>query len=120
MHTSKPCLQCGEPVSGRADKKFCDDLCRSNFNNKLNSDCTAEMRNINNILRRNRRILDSLVKPDGKSKVPRINLADQGFNFRFYTHTYTTRRGAEYRLCYDYGYMPVENDCILIVHWGKE
>src|SRR6187401_1169737 len=117
MNATRTCQECGEILKGRADKKFCDDACRSNFNNKANSDCTAEMRNINNILRRNRRILDSVVRADGKGKIPRINLADKGFNFRFYTHTYTTRRGTEYKLCYDYGYMPVENDYVLVVRW---
>ena len=119
MNPEKPCLACGEPVKGRADKKFCDDLCRSNYNNKLNSDSTAEIRNINNILRRNRRILDSLVKNDGKTRVLQMNLADRGFNFRFYTHTRLNPLGNEFRLCYDYGYM-LENDQVLVVKWESE
>ena len=78
------------------------------------------MRNIKNILRKNRRILDALVKDDGKGKISRMKLADQGFNFNFFTHTYTTRKGTQYKLCYDYGYLPVENDFIIVVRWGKE
>ena len=38
------CLNCESPTKGRSDKKFCTDLCRSQFNNqrkksqKMNSD----------------------------------------------------------------------------------
>ena len=120
MHTDKSCRECGQTLQGRADKKFCDDQCRSNFNNRIYSDYDVGMRNINSILRRNRRILIAMVKAEGKAKVPKVKLADKGFNFRFFTHTYTTRRGTEYRLCYDYGYMPVENDYVLVVKWGGE
>jgi len=52
----KKCAECGDEFIGRADKKFCSDQCRSAFNNKLNSDHSQFMRNVNNILRKNRRI----------------------------------------------------------------
>ncbi|WP_315824342.1 hypothetical protein [Paraflavitalea speifideaquila] len=52
------CPACGKPVKGRADKRFCDDYCRNNYNNQLNSDSVNYVRNVNNILRRNRRILE--------------------------------------------------------------
>jgi hypothetical protein len=29
----KKCLACNKTLRGRADKKFCDDYCRSNYNN---------------------------------------------------------------------------------------
>ncbi len=41
------CVECGEEIKGRADKKFCSDQCRSAFNNRLNSDATNFIRNIN-------------------------------------------------------------------------
>ncbi len=53
----KKCLECGEPLMGKVDKKFCSDACRNAYNNKLNSDSTALMRNINYILRRGRLVL---------------------------------------------------------------
>jgi hypothetical protein len=120
MNATRNCRECGEILKGRADKKFCDDQCRSNYNNKVNSDTTAEMRNINNILRRNRRILDAVVKSEGKVRISRMNLQDKGFNFRYFTQTHTTQRGTLYKLCYDYGYLPVENDYIVVVKWGKD
>ena len=118
--SEKVCLECGEPLKGRADKKFCDDQCRSNYNNKANSDTTAEMRNINNILRKNRRILDSIVKDDGRGTISKVKLQDKGFHFKYFTHTHTTKRGDVYKLCYDYGYLPIENDLIMVLRWAKE
>ena len=54
----KNCLECNKTLKGRVDKKFCSDLCRNSYNNKLNSDTNSYVRNINNILRKNRRILE--------------------------------------------------------------
>ena len=119
MKTEKVCIECGEPIKGRADKKFCDDQCRSNYNNKANSDTTAEMRNINNILRKNRRLLESVVKEDGKGNISKARLHDKGFNFKYHTHTHTTLKGAAFTLCYDYGYKPAENDFIFVMKWDK-
>ena len=41
----KTCLECGEPILGRSDKKFCSDLCRNAYNNKANSDSNNFVRN---------------------------------------------------------------------------
>jgi len=54
---AKPCMACGKPIKGRSDKKFCDDYCRNSYNNDLKSDSNNYVRNINNGLRKNRRIL---------------------------------------------------------------
>ena len=34
----RECLECGEPLKGRVDKKFCSDYCRNSHNNKVNKD----------------------------------------------------------------------------------
>ena len=54
---NKVCLECGEKIVGREDKKFCSDGCRNAYNNKINKDSTNYMRNINNKLRKYYRIL---------------------------------------------------------------
>jgi len=110
----KTCLECDEVIVGRVDKKFCSDLCRIAYNNKLNSDGTNYVRNVNNILRKNRRILLDL-NPEGKSKVSRDKLKGKGFDFRYYTSTYTTKEGAQYFYCYEQGYLPIEKDACLLV-----
>lgn len=110
----KNCLDCGEPIKGRADKKFCSDQCRNNYNNQLNSDSNNYVRNINNILRKNRRILAEL-NPTEKTKVHKKKLLDKGFDFNYITNITTTRTGSIYNFCYEHGYLTLENDFYLLV-----
>lgn len=110
----KICSECGEKIVGRIDKKFCSDQCRNSFNNKLNSDSSSYIKNVNNILRKNRRILATL-NPNGKSKTIKKRLLNKGFNFQYYTNTYTTKTGTIYYFCYEQGYLPLENDYYALV-----
>lgn len=118
METRK-CPECGEKLSGRIDKKFCSDLCRNSFNNKLNSDTNNYVRNVNNILRKNRRILEDLLQGE-KITVPKQKMVDKGFNFSYYTNQNTTRNHHTYTFCYEFGYFPLENDLVLIVKRRKD
>lgn len=110
----KKCLECGEKISGRADKKFCSDACRIDYNNRLNSDANRFVKNINNSLRKNRRILQELNKT-GKSKVKREKLTEKGFDFGLFTSLYKTRDGSMYHFCYEHGYLQVDKDWFLLV-----
>lgn len=114
MSSQNTCLECKEPIVGRSDKKFCSDYCRNAFNNRQNSDSNRLVRNINNILRKNRRVLEKL-NPNEKSKTSRDKMLSLGFNFNYQTHLYTTKTGSNYVFCYEYGYLLLENDEILIV-----
>ncbi len=113
---TKTCLQCGKTLRGRADKKFCDDYCRNNYNNQLKANTNNYVRNINNALGKNRRILESIL-PSDKEKITVLKhrLLQNGFSFKYCTHLLTTQKGT-YFFCYDYGYLPLENDWYLIVH----
>lgn len=110
----KKCLECGEKIIGRADKKFCSDQCRISYNNKLNSDETNHVRNVNNILRKNRRILMEL-NTTGKTRVSRSRLTEKGFDFGFFTSMYITKEGSQYFYCYEQGYLPVDKSYYLLV-----
>jgi hypothetical protein len=110
----KKCMECGAAFSGRADKKFCSDQCRSTHNNRLHGDVNNYIRNINNVLRKNRRILDEL-NPGGKIKVAAARLKEMGFDFRYHTTTYKTRDGVVYYYCYEQGYLPIEKNYFLLV-----
>lgn len=112
--TERYCLDCGEVLHGRADKKFCNDQCRNNYNNQLNSDSYNLVRNINNILKRNRRILEEL-NPTGKTKTTRKKLAAKGLDFDHHTSIYQTQTGKQYIFCYEYGYLFLEGDDVLLV-----
>ncbi|AZB26602.1 MULTISPECIES: hypothetical protein [Chryseobacterium] len=108
------CLECGEKIIGRSDKKFCNDACRNAYNNKQNKDSTNLMRNINNKLRKNYRILTE-VNIDGKTKVAKSKLDSLGFDFDYFTNIKVYKNGSEYKFIYDYGYKLLEEDFILIV-----
>lgn len=109
------CLECGEKIIGRSDKKFCNDGCRNAYNNKQNKDSSNLMRNIQRILRTNHRILSDLKFKDGKTKTTKEKLSNLGFDFNYFTHFKTYKNGAEYRFVFDIGYKFLEAGWILVV-----
>ncbi len=104
----KQCLECEEWISGRADKKFCSDGCRSSYNNRLNSDTQRYIRHINSILRKNRRILEELSRSGRQRKIHRDVLLRKGFSFDYFTSEIPTLDGGRYRYCYDQGYLELD------------
>ena len=113
-NAEKSCLECGEKIIGRADKKFCCDQCRVAYNNRLKSDDTNYMRNVNNALRKNRRVMLEL-NPDGKRKITRDKLSQMGFNFNYHTDIYRTKEGGIYYYCYEQGYLVIDANTLLLV-----
>ncbi|HPH84719.1 MAG TPA: hypothetical protein PLC48_04640 [Ferruginibacter sp.] len=112
----KLCLACNKPVKGRTDKKFCDDVCRNQYHNELKADTNNLMRNINHALGKNRRILEALINEgDEMAKTTKEILLQEGFQFKYITHTYTNKKNSTYFFCYDHGYLPLENDWYLLV-----
>lgn len=110
------CLNCGEVLNGRSDKKFCDNYCRNQFNNQKNGDINNQMRNVNNTLRKNRRILSSILKEgEEMKKVHKDTLIKKGYNFNYLTEIYTTQKGKVYHYVYDMGYLTLGEDWFLIV-----
>ena len=114
------CVACDKPVKGRTDKKFCDDYCRNIYNNQLKASKNNLVRNINNALGRNRRILESFFAEEEIAKTHKDKLVEKGFQFKYMTHTYTNKKGNIYFFCYDLGYMPLENDWYLLVKRREE
>lgn len=110
----KTCLECNDKIIGRIDKKFCNDYCRNAYNNRLNKDGKNLVRTINNRLRKNWRILESL-NMHQKVKVKKNKLIEKGFDFDFFTSIYTTKAGAIYYFVYDQGYLSLENNYYLLI-----
>lgn len=108
------CPECGDTIVGREDKKFCSDACRNAWNNKINKDSNNLMRNINNKLRRNYRILSEL-NTEGKTKTTRARLQAKGFDFEYFTNVLQTKTGNTYYFLYEQGYMPLDNDYYILV-----
>lgn len=113
--TEKKCLECGDKLVGRTDKKFCSDQCRISYNNKLNSDETNYVRNVNNALRKNRRILAELNPTRKTVSVSRQKLLEKGFDFAYLTSLFTTREGKIYKYCYEQGYLETDKGYYLLV-----
>jgi hypothetical protein len=115
----KTCLHCNKVLEkGRLDKKFCDYFCRNAYNNANIRESEKVIRDINQILRRNRSILKS-INPEGKTVIRKESLLLQGFNFNYFTHKYDTKNGTTYWFCYEFGYAfsNREFDKVVIVNW---
>lgn len=110
----KHCQECGDPLKGRSDKKFCSDQCRVCYHNRLNSDENNYVRNVNNLIKKNRRILTRL-NVAGKTNVHRRALSEKGFDFGYFTNTHVTKDGAICYYCYEQGYLPVGKEQYLLV-----
>ena len=105
----RKCLYCSEPIIGRMDKKFCCDSCRNSYNYEKTHKQVNVIRRINGILARNHNILEEL-NPNGKGFASRQQLKEKGFDFKYFTSTYTTKAGAVYHYVYDQGYVPKESN----------
>ncbi|MFA5619739.1 MAG: hypothetical protein WDA08_05470 [Weeksellaceae bacterium] len=114
------CLECGDKIIGRIDKKFCNDSCRNAYNNRRNQDYSNLMRRINKKLRDNHRILNELPFKEGKTKTTRQKLNSDGFDFDFFTQIKIYKNGAEYRFVYNIGYKFLEDDWLLVVRNEEE
>lgn len=112
----KTCRYCEKPIRGRADKKFCDDYCRNSFNNQLKSYSSNNVRNIQNYLKKNRNILENILIDGVETvKIPKDKLYGQGYQFKYHTHTYINKKGSTYYYCFDYGFLELENQWLLVV-----
>lgn len=109
------CIECKKNLNGRKDKKFCDDGCRNNYNNKINSDLNKNVKEINKALRNNRNILLTLLPNDEKTTVSEKTLRTLGFNFDYITHIYKTKIGTIYYFIYEFGYLKLENNRYMLV-----
>ncbi|QNF34421.1 DUF2116 family Zn-ribbon domain-containing protein [Adhaeribacter swui] len=111
------CQVCGQAIPGRSDKKYCSDQCRSESNNQKRRGDPAERlrQEINGILRQNRNILRK-ASPWGKTTAQVDQLVQQGFDLRYFTHQYRTRKGNTYFFCYDYDYLLLPEEKVLVVN----
>ena len=100
----KLCTSCGMPVRGRRDKKFCSDQCRSAHYNRVNFGSSLYVRHVNNVLRKNWRILHELDAPNGNAVTEDV-LRIRGFDFNYFTSIHPTHNGECYYYCYDLGYI---------------
>lgn len=112
----KVCKECGEALVGRTDKRFCSDACRNLFHYHANNAPINYVRNVVNILKRNRRVLSELNKgQDGKAKVHREKMVERGYNFLYHTNIYRTKAGNTYVFCFEHGYLELSESWFMLV-----
>ena len=103
------CPVCGEKISGRRDKKFCDDHCRASYHHQQNEECNAIIRDMNRRLRKNRSILERISNM-GEAICTGKQLTFMGFDFSIHTSIYINEQGDTFYYCYELGYVSSGND----------
>ena len=114
MSTNKICLQCGQDIKGRSDKKFCDDQCRSHHNREHSFPDERYVRKVLRALKKNRQILMDL-NPGGKTKVLCKTMLKNGFDFSYFTSVLKTAEGKYYYFCFEMGYILISKEHALLV-----
>lgn len=118
----KHCEECGKPLFGRTDKRFCNDTCRNTFNReKAAREAVKAHENLPEIFRaikNNYEILQTYglhkLRKDEFRYTATKELLDQGFHFKFFTSQYIDSKGTRYNCCFELGWEenPQEN-CFL-------
>ena len=111
------CIYCGKQIkSGRSDKKFCDAGCKDAYYNAIKIKEHDEIRKVDLVLKRNRRILQKRFHSKENKTVPKNVLLKDGFDFDFHTHFIMTKtKRNQFIFCYDYGYREVGEEQIEII-----
>jgi len=117
---TKKCIFCEtELKGGRSDRKYCDAQCRASYHNAQTKEKEQNVRQINDILKKNWKIL-KMLNPKGHSTVRKSFLDEQGYNFNYFTNVYLTVPGKVYYFCYDMGITEIDNSIVPkvnIVDW---
>ena len=98
------CRECGTPLSGRSDKQFCSDACRTAFHNRRYNEEGRGATEINRILRLNHRILAALHSAGIRS----ILLSDsrmKGYDPRYFTAMEKLPLRRPVYHCYEYSFI---------------
>ncbi|MCB0401178.1 MAG: hypothetical protein KDD41_03785 [Flavobacteriales bacterium] len=108
------CMECGERIVGRSDKKFCSDYCRNTFNNKIHREGKKLIRATNARLQKNWRILEEL-NPEASTQILKDDLLDLGFDFNLCTSIYWTKEGKPICFCYNQGFLKLDEHVYSII-----
>lgn len=99
----RACLACGGHLSGRTDKKFCDDSCRTVHHNRLRQSEEISKRKTDSILRQNRKILLHLLNHQTKTRMDKRMLLSAGFRPDYLTRIASASDGSVIRCYYEFG-----------------
>lgn len=102
------CLECGTPISGRKDKKFCCTDCKNIYNNRSNRKIKRYKNSVVSILSNNYAILDRLLKCN-VSHIAREDLLQLGYDQRYITGHSGRNSKHEDCSCFDIHYYQSES-----------
>ncbi len=110
------CTQCGAPIKGRVDKKYCSTKCKNDYN-YLHRQTNDIVKTIDNILHKNHRIMTQLFKDEKRKhfKVQKVFLSKMGFDFSYYTGTYLNSANKRYYYIYNFAWMEFSKQEIMVV-----
>ncbi len=111
------CIECGEKLKGRIDQKYCSEYCKSSFHYQNNKEKAASTYvRIDTALKQNRRILKKY-NLSGLSQIRNELLVNEGFDFKYYTHTWNAKNGNLYHFCYEYGFRDLMDGKYMLITW---
>lgn len=111
----KKCQNCGTPLHGRSDKKFCSIACKNVFNFAQRQATKSDVKEIDAYLHRNREILITLMGNSVKETIDKSILTRAKFRWEYMTGIYWNKEGKMYRLIYDFAWMDFSDQRVLIV-----
>lgn len=138
-NSGRKCKDCGAPLgAGREDRLYCDDACRTNYNNRIRREkksLTEEKQpdlvkpafpqlpehvtRIQAILVNNRRLLSHVCDREKPGRIRERDLIGKGFNIKYFTSE-TEGGDSHYRFCFEYGYKKEDDDKYLVIYRPRE
>ena len=115
--TVNKCEECGSVLTGRAGQKFCSVYCKSAFHYKASKHKESSIYvKIDTHLKLNRKILKHY-NQTGQSQIKEEMLKKEGFDFNYYTHTWTAKNGNVYLFCYEFGFRDLKDGKYMLIMW---
>jgi hypothetical protein len=113
------CEECDKEIRGRSDKRFCDDVCRNNFNRKKRLAeqiiIPEEALEVVRAIKKNYRLLKSLTEGEYTILDEHLPaLLRKGFNPNYFT-SIRHIDGELYRFCFECGFLITDDTIALIV-----
>ena len=110
----RSCLNCNEVLTGRIDKKYCSEYCKSNYHYEQKKGQEDSLfKRIDLQLKLNRRLLKEFNNA-GKATVRAEKLIELGFNPGYFTHFWKNTKGDVYLFVYEYGFLKRKEKYVLV------
>jgi len=111
----RQCPICKSSIVGRSDKKFCSATCKSTYHKKLLKHTERHTAKVDDILHRNRSILQELLgKKCDEMNMPREQLDAKKFNFRYVTGYHENSMNKIVNYVYDFSWVIFSDGNVLV------